>query len=226
MRAILVPLSAAEEIALRQIGLGSVGVAPNLIARLRELALVAPLGRELQLTALGRRRYGELPDAPLRGRTPSVIDDILNRFIPIAQARAILKTDETADHEAGVPVPRPANKAPRILVVEDCYMEADALFQLLSGSGYEVVGPAGRLSEAMTLASAQALDGALLDIDLGGERSFDVAATLRRRSVPMAFLSCYDRSIVPDSHDLRSIPFVAKPFANEALVAMVKTFAS
>ena len=226
MRAILVPLSAAEEIALRQIGLGSVGVAPELIARLRELALVEPLGREFQLTPLGRRRYNDLPDAPLRGRSTSLIDDILNRFIPIAQAGAILKPDETADDDAGLPLRRRANQAPRILVVEDCYLEADALFQLLSSSGYEVVGPAGRLSEAMTLASAQALDGALLDIDLGGERSFDVAATLRRRSVPVAFISGYDRSIVPASHELRSIPFVAKPFANEALVAMVKTFAS
>lgn len=226
MRAILVPLSAAEEIALRQIGMGSVGVAPELVARLRELALVEPLGRKLQLTPLGRRRYSELPDAPLRGRSPSVIDDILNHYIPIAQAGALLKPEEAVDEYAGPALRGPTNQSPRILVVEDSYLEADALSRLLTGSGYDVVGPAGRLSEAMTLASGQALDGALLDVDLGGERSFDVAATLRRRSVPVAFISGYDRSIVPDSDELRSIPFVLKPFENEALVAVVKTFAS
>lgn len=216
MRAILVPLSAAEEIALRQIGLGSNGVAPDLVSRLQKLALIERAGRQWRLTALGKRRYSELPDAPLRARSSSVIDDILNRYIPMAQASGIVKPESAREDGAALP---------RILVVEDCYLEADALSSLLNESGYEVVGPAGRLNEAMTLASAQPLDGALLDIDLGGERSFDVAAALRRRSVPVAFISGYDRSIVPDSRDLQAIPFVAKPFESDALVAMVKAFA-
>lgn len=225
MRAILIPLSAAEEIALRRIHLGSTEVSPDLIVRLKELALIERAAGGWRLTPLGKRRYNELADAPLRGRAPSLIDDILNRFIPMAQASGIVKPGAIEDDAANDSASLPANPAPRILVVEDSYLEAAELSHVLTDCGCEVVGPVGQVSEAMTLATAQALDGALLDIDLGGERSFDVASTLQRRSVPLAFISGYDPIIVPDSRELRAIPFVAKPFENEALVAMVKAFA-
>jgi CheY-like chemotaxis protein len=210
VRAILVPLSDAEEIALRRIGIGSLGVSADLLARLQELALIKRVAGEWTLTPLGKRRYSELPDAPLRGRAPSVIDEILDRYIPIAQAKGIAKPDQ----------------ARRILIVEDCHLEADLLAELLHGRGYEVVGPVGRVREAMMLASDETLNGALLDIDLDGERSFGVASALQRRSIPVAFVSGYDPSIVPDRNGLRAVPFVTKPFEDEALVAMVKTFAS
>jgi CheY-like chemotaxis protein len=225
VRAILIPLSTAEEIALRRIHLGSAEISPALIVRLKELALIERATGGWRLTPLGKSRYNELPDAPLRGCGPSFIDDILNRFIPMAQATGIVKPGEIEDDSVNGAASSPANHAPRILVVEDCYLEAAELSHLLTGCGYEVVGPVGQLSEAMSLATGQALDGALLDIDLGGERSFGVASTLQRRSVPLAFISGYDPIIVPDSHELRAVPFVAKPFENEALVAMVKTFA-
>lgn len=225
MRAILIPLLAAEEVALRKVHLGSAGIPPDLVLRLKELALIERVGRGWRLTALGKRRYSELPSAPLRGRGPSSIDDILDRFIPMAQARGIVKAGEITADTVGASASSPAHQAPRILVVEDSYLEAAELAHLLRHCGYEVVGPVGELSEAMILASGQALDGALLDIDLGGELSFGVASTLQRRSVPLAFISGYDPSIVPDAHALRAIPFVAKPFEDAAVVAMVKTFA-
>jgi CheY-like chemotaxis protein len=225
VRAILIPLSAAEEIALRKVHLGSTVVSPSLVARLKDLALIQRAAGGWRLTPLGKRRHSELPDAPLRGRAPSVIDDILDRFIPMAQASGIVKPGEIDDGTASASASPPPHQAPRILIVEDSYPEAAELDRLLSDCGYDVVGPVGRLDDAMMLASGQALDGALLDIDLGGERSFGVASTLQRRSVPLAFISGYDPSIVPDAHELRAIPFVAKPFEDEALVAMVRTFA-
>jgi CheY-like chemotaxis protein len=225
VRAILIPLSAAEEIALRKVHLGSTVVSPSLVARLKDLALIQRAAGGWRLTPLGKRRHSELPDAPLRGRAPSVIDDILDRFIPMAQASGIVKPGEIDDGTASASASPPPHQAPRILIVEDSYPEAAELDRLLSDCGYDVVGPVGRLDDAMMLASGQALDGALLDIDLGGGRSFGVASTLQRRSVPLAFISGYDPSIVPDAHELRAIPFVAKPFEDEALVAMVRTFA-
>jgi CheY-like chemotaxis protein len=226
VRTILIPLSATEEVALRKVVLGSVGVSPHLVVRLRELALIERAGSAWRLTPLGKRRYRELSHPALRGRVPSLIDDILDRFIPLAQASGIVKTDEIANDAAGAPEPPPAKQAPRILIVEDSYLEAARLARLMSECGCEVVGPVGRLSEAMMLASDHALEGALLDIDLAGERSFGVATALRRRSVPVAFISGGDQAMVPASDGLRDIPFVAKPFEDEALVAIVKAFAS
>jgi CheY-like chemotaxis protein len=215
VRAILIPLSAAEEIALRKVHLGSTVVSPSLVARLKDLALIQRAAGGWRLTPLGKRRYSELPDPPLRGRMPSLIDEILDRFIPMARASGVVKPGETDDDAAGVSASSPPHVAPRILIVEDSYLEAAELDRLLSNCGYDVVGLVGRLDDAMMLATDQALDGALLDIDLGGERSFGVASTLQRRSVPLAFISGYDPSIVPDAHELRAIPFVAKPFENE-----------
>jgi CheY-like chemotaxis protein len=225
VRAILIPLLAAEEIALRKVHLGSTGISPDLVLRLKELALIERAGRGWRLTPLGKRRYSKLPSAPLRGRGPYCIDDILNRFIPMAQASGIVKADQIEADSAGGFASSSAHQAPRILVAEDSPLEATELAHLLRDCGYQVVGPVGELSEAMMLASGQPLDGALLDIDLGGELSFGVASTLQRRSVPLAFISGHDPSIVPDAQQLRAIPFVAKPFEDEAVVAMVKTFA-
>ncbi len=219
MRTILIPLSAAEEVALRKVHLGSAGISPDLDL-LKDLALIERAGKGWRLTPLGRRRYSELSHAPLRDRGPSFIDDILDRFIPMAQASGIVKAGEETSAGASA-----AHRPPRILLAEDSYLEATELAHLLRNCGCEVVGPVGDLAEAMMLASGQPLDGALLDIDLCGERSFGVASTLRRRSVPLAFILGYDPSIVPDAPELRAILFVTKPFENDAVVAMVKTFA-
>ncbi len=70
MRAILIPLSAAEEIALRKVHLGSSAIAPDLMARLKALALIERTGGGWRLTPLGMRRHDELADVPLRGRGP------------------------------------------------------------------------------------------------------------------------------------------------------------
>jgi len=65
VRAILIPLSAAEEIALRKVHLGSTDVSPDLVARLKDLALIHRAGGGWRLTPLDKPRYSELPDAPL-----------------------------------------------------------------------------------------------------------------------------------------------------------------
>jgi DNA-binding LytR/AlgR family response regulator len=73
----------------------------------------------------------------------------------------------------------------RILVVEDEYMVADELRRDLAEHGVEVVGPAAKVSEVLRfLAVAGTLDGAVLDVNLGGEMVFPVADLLRKRGVP------------------------------------------
>ena len=120
MRAILIPLSAAEEIALRKVHLGSSAIAPDLMARLKALALIERTGGGWRLTPLGMRRHDELADVPLRDRGPSIIDDILDRYIPLAQARGIVQPAEKDDEgTSGLPVgPQPIDSVRRQTVRE------------------------------------------------------------------------------------------------------------
>jgi hypothetical protein len=122
VRAILIPLSAAEEIALRKVHLSSSAIAPNLMARLKALALIERTGGGWRLTPLGMRRHDELADVPLRDRGPSIIDDILDRYIPLAQARRIVKPAETEHDAAGTSGlhlgPRPIDSVRRQTVQE------------------------------------------------------------------------------------------------------------
>ncbi len=55
-RGLIAPLSPKEEIALRQLAVGSTCVRPDSAARLVRLALAEPQDGRIRLTDLGRRR--------------------------------------------------------------------------------------------------------------------------------------------------------------------------
>lgn len=75
----------------------------------------------------------------------------------------------------------------RVLLVEDEALAAMLAEDLLAELGVTVVGPAGTVREGRRLAEREALDAAVLDVHLDGERSWPVAATLRARGVPFVF---------------------------------------
>lgn len=102
-------------------------------------------------------------------------------------------------------------KPPRILVVEDNYLVAEAITEALVASGYEVVGPAPSLRDGLALALNADIDGAFLDVDLGGRFCFPIAKVLADRKVPFLFLTGYhDPSVIPP--ELRSTWRLTKPF--------------
>ena len=112
----------------------------------------------------------------------------------------------------------------RILVVEDVFSMALVVENTLSALGCTVVGPVARLDEANRLAAAEALDGALLDVNLNGEAVYPVVDTLRARGVPLIFVTGYSAGALPETY--RALPRVVKPFDMRALIAlMAKTFA-
>ena len=79
----------------------------------------------------------------------------------------------------------------RVLVVEDEFLVSLATIDLLESIGCEIVGPAARLAAAVQLAQSEALDAAVLDIDIAGEMIWPAAEGLQRRGVPFLFLSAY-----------------------------------
>lgn len=108
----------------------------------------------------------------------------------------------------------------RILVLEDNFLVAEAIRTVLEQSGCVVIGPTPRVKDALMFLGQRKLDGALLDINLGGDYCFPVATALLERAIPFGFCSGYDNAaIVPAS--LRDVPFLPKPFEDRALVSFV-----
>ncbi|NKE44041.1 PAS domain-containing protein [Roseomonas frigidaquae] len=97
------------------------------------------------------------------------------------------------DHAPAEEQARRSLRQKRILVVEDEPLVAMDVEAILHGLGCEVVGPAATLAEALRLAEQEAghLDGAVLDVNLGGHAAFPVANLLVQRDVPVVFATGY-----------------------------------
>jgi CheY-like chemotaxis protein len=80
----------------------------------------------------------------------------------------------------------------RVLVVEDETLLALVLTDEVSDLGYRVVGPACTMAEARHLAQKASIDGALLDLNLHGVLSHEIADILSRRKIPFAFITGYN----------------------------------
>ena len=108
---------------------------------------------------------------------------------------------------------------PRILLVEDEMVIALLLEDLLVVLGYEVVGPVGRLREALAMAESEAPDAALLDVNLNGEKVYPVANSLAARNIPFVFLTGYGAAGIPAPY--RDRPTLQKPFRRQDLSAVL-----
>jgi len=107
----------------------------------------------------------------------------------------------------------------RILIVEDEPLVAMLLEDMLLDLGYAVVGPAGTLQEGLSLARSEAIDAAILDVNLNGARSFPIAEILQARHVPYFFATGYG-----SAEDVRQqgVEIVAKPFRDDAVNAAIQ----
>ena len=108
----------------------------------------------------------------------------------------------------------------RVLVVEDEFLIAMNLEEDLRAAGCHVIGPVSDLAAAMTAASAEKFDIALLDVNLRGEKVFAVADNLRARGIAFMLLSGYGKMDLPDRfHDA---PRLAKPYDPGSLLREVE----
>jgi DNA-binding response OmpR family regulator len=109
----------------------------------------------------------------------------------------------------------------RILVVEDEALVAmlieDALFEL----GFDVVGPAATVSQALALCHDERIDGAVLDVNLGGgQRSDSIADFLLSKRIPFVFVTGYGDAGVSARFADKAV--LQKPFALPELRRLVE----
>lgn len=100
----------------------------------------------------------------------------------------------------------------RVLVLEDETLVSMMVEDMLLDLGCEVVGPFAKLDQALAFVDSGEgrIDAALLDVNLGGVRSFPMAEALADKGVPFVFTTGYDESGLPDVW--RGRPTLRKPF--------------
>lgn len=109
----------------------------------------------------------------------------------------------------------------RVLVVEDELLVAMSLEEVLRDAGCVVVGPVPRVERALKAAREEAIDIALLDVNLAGERVYPVAEVLTQRRVPFLFMTGYGQEMLPAEH--AGQPVLGKPFKPTQLINWLST---
>jgi DNA-binding NtrC family response regulator len=103
----------------------------------------------------------------------------------------------------------------RILIVEDSPVVAQACQDMLTDMGCIVVGPATNMATALQLATDEALDGAIVDINIRGGKAFPVLKILDGRGVPFLLASGYADWSMPE--EWQEHPRLAKPYSPNLL---------
>jgi DNA-binding response OmpR family regulator len=110
---------------------------------------------------------------------------------------------------------------PNILIVDDEPLISAMLEDWLVELGFDVVGPAHCVDDALALIAehAASLDGAILDVTLRDGTSYPVADELRQRGVPFAFATGHAHGKQPPRFGDALTLF--KPFVFEDIQATV-----
>ncbi len=124
--------------------------------------------------------------------------------VPLAAKSEILpNTERPAERpSANDTVPFEIGPRRRVLLVEDETLIAMMMEGLLRDLDLEVVGPFGTVSDALEAVRHEAIDAALLDVNLGGEMAYPIARLLEAKKVPFVFMTGYGSETI------------AMPFAN------------
>jgi CheY-like chemotaxis protein len=102
-----------------------------------------------------------------------------------------------------------------ILLVEDEAFVAMMMRDLIADFGFHVVGPFATVTDALEALDRHKLVGAVLDVNLAGEKIYPVAEQLSGRGVPFVFVTGYASDAIEDR--FASVPVLQKPVDGTAL---------
>lgn len=103
----------------------------------------------------------------------------------------------------------------RVLIVEDEPMIAMVVEDSIEMLGFQVVGPTAQLEEALALATAGDFDCAILDVNIRGGNSYDVADLLLARGCPFVLATGYSDWSIPQH--LVGEKRLTKPYSSRQL---------
>ena len=99
----------------------------------------------------------------------------------------------------------------RLLIVEDEAIVAMLLETLLGELGCTVARWAATVPAALEAVEHETIDGALLDVNLGGTKVYSVAEALAARNIPFVFVTGYGRIDASDTR-FSEAAILKKPF--------------
>lgn len=103
----------------------------------------------------------------------------------------------------------------RILIVEDEPIVAMMLEDMLAELGSSPTAPALSVADAMAVLEDERPDAAILDVNLGRERSDAIADRLRDIGVPIVFATGYGR----DGFPAHGAEVIEKPYRQDDVAA-------
>jgi PAS domain S-box-containing protein len=117
-------------------------------------------------------------------------------------------------------VPFVATDDKRVLLVEDEPLVSMMLADMLSAFGHKVDGPYSRFSDAILAAKSNNLQAGILDVNLGGEKTYAVAHILTDRKIPFAFVTGYGPDTIVSA--FANAPVLQKPIEAAKLHALLQ----
>ncbi len=103
----------------------------------------------------------------------------------------------------------------RVLIVEDEMLIALDIEATLEALGCEVLGPVANLQNALSVATLESFDAAILDVTIRDEFVYPVAEKLLERGIPFVLASGYGQWALPEA--MRVHPRLTKPFTTKEL---------
>jgi two-component system response regulator HydG len=110
-----------------------------------------------------------------------------------------------------------------VLIVEDQFIEANTLKNILKMEGYSVLPIAHSVEDARQIMERHTPGIVLLDIHLrGAQTGIELAASLREKNIPFVYLSANsDKPIVDAAIATKPYGFLVKPFKEKDVLVML-----
>ncbi len=103
----------------------------------------------------------------------------------------------------------------RLLLVEDEALTGMMMSDMLTELGFEVIGPFGRVADAMVAVGREDFQVAVLDVNLDGEMVYPVADAVLALGVPFVFVTGYSAEGI--DRRFAQVPVLQKPIERQML---------
>ncbi|WP_137131021.1 response regulator [Rhizobium sp. FY34] len=116
--------------------------------------------------------------------------------------------------------------ATRVLVVEDELFIAMEIGDALFEAGFEVLGPASSVDNALALLRTTRPDAAVLDVNLGREKVTPVALYLKSQGVPFVLATAGSPGELAQDPVFCNVDNLGKPTSMTELVEKIRSLAA